>query len=143
MRVPAQIVASPVAGSMRSIPERRERSSSVPSVAHSGAKECPAPATRTVSPRRAASTTASRSSSSDAGRTTTRGAARTFPAQLVHVAVPAVVTEPPRRMVLMRYDPTLPRVMEESLRILRGRKSDVKTATARRQVVSRKSSADS
>src|ERR687894_351493 len=85
MRLPDQMVASPDSRSIPSIPASRERSRRVPFVAHNGAKECAAPATRTVFPRRAAATTAARSSGMDLGVTSTLGVARTFPAQFVQV----------------------------------------------------------
>lgn len=97
LQAPAQILAAPVAGSTRSTPVKSERSSSVPSVAHSGAKECPAPATRTVIPCHAAAITVFQSSSREARVSTTRGVARTFPAQFDHASAAVLpVTLPPR-----------------------------------------------
>src|SRR3954469_12070277 len=130
MRLPAQQVTSPLSGSTRSTPARWERSNSVPLVAHNGAKECPAPATRTVSPRRAASTTAERSSASELGVTRILGLALTFPAQFVHIplAIAPSGTMLPRLHFesMQRHATTAPTGM---LRILVGR---VVEKTARR-----------
>ena len=80
--IPASTVtSSPSTDSSRFI---RDRSSSAPSVQTMSVNECPAPATRTFSPRSAARRTAPETSSSDPGRSIATGAQRWSPAQLLH-----------------------------------------------------------
>src|SRR6266576_2395204 len=71
--------------SIERMPPSPRRSSSSPSVATTGVNECPAPATRTGSPRRAASVTRVATSSSLAGAACSSGLKDWLPTQLVQV----------------------------------------------------------
>jgi hypothetical protein len=92
--IPPSTFTSPDAVSTSSTRSIRPSDSRVPSVRTAGLKECPAPATRTVRPARAARPTASETSAGLAGRTISAGAHDSSRAQLRQAAAAVIGAGP-------------------------------------------------